>query len=101
MSGQKKRIGIVLAGALMCAHAQWLNYPLPGTPRMRDGKADLSAKAPIRVAVQRSSFCSFTISDLGWSALRSNATHECVGPLPAPLETFAALHALCRDPRRS
>jgi hypothetical protein len=46
MSGQKKRIGIVLAGALMCAHAQWLNYPSPGTPRMRDGKADLSAKAP-------------------------------------------------------
>ena len=46
MSGQKKRIGIVFAGALMCAHAQWLNYPSPGAPRTRDGKADLSAKAP-------------------------------------------------------
>jgi len=28
------------------ARAQWLNYPTPGTPRTRDGKADLSAKAP-------------------------------------------------------
>jgi len=28
------------------AHAQWLNFPTPGTPRTRDGKADLSAKAP-------------------------------------------------------
>jgi hypothetical protein len=46
MSGPRKRIGLVLAGALMCAHAQWLNYPSPGTPRMRDGKAVLSAKAP-------------------------------------------------------
>ena len=36
----------MFAGALLCAHAQWLNYPAPGTPRMRDGKADLSAKAP-------------------------------------------------------
>jgi hypothetical protein len=46
MSGQKKKIGIMFAGALVCAHAQWLNYPSPGTPRMRDGKPDLSAKAP-------------------------------------------------------
>ena len=28
------------------AQAQWLNYPAPGTPRTRDGKADLSARAP-------------------------------------------------------
>jgi hypothetical protein len=28
------------------AFSQWLNYPAPGTPRTRDGKADLSAKAP-------------------------------------------------------
>src|SRR5579863_10736761 len=46
MSGAKQRIGIMFAGALMCAHAQWLNYPAPGTPRMRDGKADLSAHTP-------------------------------------------------------
>jgi hypothetical protein len=26
--------------------AQWLNYPVPGTPRTRDGKANLTAKAP-------------------------------------------------------
>jgi hypothetical protein len=46
MSGPKKTIGIMFAGALVCAHAQWLNYPSPGTPRTRDGKPDLSAKAP-------------------------------------------------------
>ena len=28
------------------AHAQWLNYPAPGLPRTRDGKVDLSARAP-------------------------------------------------------
>jgi hypothetical protein len=27
-------------------HAQWLNYPTPGTPRTPDGKANLSAPAP-------------------------------------------------------
>jgi hypothetical protein len=26
--------------------AQWLNHPTPGTPRTRDGKADLTARAP-------------------------------------------------------
>ena len=26
--------------------AQWLNYPTPGIPRLRDGKPDLSAPAP-------------------------------------------------------
>jgi len=28
------------------AHAQWVNYPTPGTPRTKDGKPNLSAKAP-------------------------------------------------------
>jgi hypothetical protein len=28
------------------AAAQWINYPTPGTPRTRDGKANLSAPAP-------------------------------------------------------
>lgn len=28
------------------AHAQWLNYPAPGTPRTRDGKPNLSARTP-------------------------------------------------------
>src|SRR5215471_6548305 len=46
MSGQKKIIGVMLAVAVSCANAQWLNYPTPGTPRTRDGKPDLSAKAP-------------------------------------------------------
>src|SRR2546430_577138 len=34
--------------AILCAgaHAQWLNYPTPGTPRTRDGKPNLEAPAP-------------------------------------------------------
>jgi hypothetical protein len=28
------------------AHAQWLNHPTPGTPRTRDGKPNLTARAP-------------------------------------------------------
>src|SRR4029078_12004189 len=28
------------------AFAQWLNYSVPGTPRTRDGKPNLSAPAP-------------------------------------------------------
>ena len=39
-------IALIFTGALLCAHAQWLNYPSPGTPRTRDGKPNLSAKAP-------------------------------------------------------
>src|SRR5215468_271733 len=46
MSRQTTKIGLMFAGTLIGAHAQWLNYPAPGTPRTRDGKADLSAKAP-------------------------------------------------------
>jgi len=46
MRNQRKTIGIIFAGALVCAHAQWLNYPTPGTPRTRDGKPNLSAPAP-------------------------------------------------------
>jgi hypothetical protein len=37
---------IALAAAPAFVHAQWLNYPSPGTPRTVDGKADLTAKAP-------------------------------------------------------
>jgi hypothetical protein len=46
MRGPKKWIGIMFAGAMVCAHGQWLNYPAPGTPRTRDGKPNLSAPAP-------------------------------------------------------
>ncbi len=31
---------------MACAGAQWLNYPTPRTPLTRDGKPNLSAKAP-------------------------------------------------------
>src|ERR1700678_1178911 len=37
---------IVLAAAALNAHAQWLNYPTPGTPRTRDGKPNLTAPTP-------------------------------------------------------
>lgn len=30
----------------ICAPAQWLNYTAPGTPRLKDGKPNLSAPAP-------------------------------------------------------
>jgi hypothetical protein len=42
-------LGGIFALALGMSHAvsaQWLNYPTPGTPRTRDGKPDLAAKAP-------------------------------------------------------
>ena len=44
MISPQKLVLCVLFGA--CAHAQWLNYPAPGTPRSRDGKPNLSARAP-------------------------------------------------------
>jgi hypothetical protein len=39
-------MAIVFCATLTCAHAQWLNYPTPGTPRTRDGKPNLAARAP-------------------------------------------------------
>ena len=46
MITQRTGISVIFTGALLCAHAQWLNYPTPGTPRTRDGKPNLSAKTP-------------------------------------------------------
>jgi len=46
MRFQTFRLGMALAGAMVSANAQWLNYPEPGTPMTRDGKPNLSAKAP-------------------------------------------------------
>jgi hypothetical protein len=39
-------IATLLAAAAACAHAQWLNYPDPRTPRDKDGKPNLTAPAP-------------------------------------------------------
>ena len=42
-------VRIALAAALVgCApvHAQWLNYPTPGVPRLANGKPDLNAPTP-------------------------------------------------------
>jgi hypothetical protein len=39
--------GLVLLGLLATGvHAQWLNFPTPGTPRTADGKPNLTAAAP-------------------------------------------------------
>jgi hypothetical protein len=37
---------LVLVFLSVSASAQWLNFPTPGTPRTRDGKANLSAPTP-------------------------------------------------------
>src|SRR2546430_13266524 len=36
----------VVAGATQAGSAQWLHHPTPGTPRLPDGKPNLSARAP-------------------------------------------------------
>src|ERR1700676_5728851 len=46
MSDMTRSLGVLFAGALLFAPAQWLNYPTPGTPRGAGGKPNLSAKAP-------------------------------------------------------
>jgi len=45
----RKRLFFLLTLLTTVAHAQWLNYPAPGTPRTSDGKPNLRAPAP-RVA---------------------------------------------------
>jgi hypothetical protein len=37
---------LLSTGAFTDAHAQWLNYPTPGTPRTPDGKPNLAAPTP-------------------------------------------------------
>jgi hypothetical protein len=39
-------VALLLSTAGTGAHAQWLNYPTPGTPRTKDGKPDLAAPVP-------------------------------------------------------
>ena len=46
-----KRPTVMAGGAVLLLlsatlHAQWLNYPTPGIPRLPDGKVNLSAPAP-------------------------------------------------------
>jgi hypothetical protein len=40
------RLLVLFAFLSTGAHAQWLNFPTPGTPRTRDGKPNLAAPAP-------------------------------------------------------
>src|ERR1700740_870145 len=41
-----KRLVILFAFLSAGAHAPWVKYPPPGTPRTRDGKPNLAAPAP-------------------------------------------------------
>jgi hypothetical protein len=41
-----QRLFVVFAFLSIGVHAQWLNFPTPGTPRTRDGKPNLAAPAP-------------------------------------------------------
>jgi hypothetical protein len=41
-----QRLILFFAFVSTAAHAQWLNYPTPGTPRTSDGKPNLTAPAP-------------------------------------------------------
>lgn len=41
-----RRLLLLFAVFPVGAHAQWLNFPTPGTPRTRDGKPNLAAPAP-------------------------------------------------------
>src|SRR5712672_837179 len=40
------RLFVLFAVLSTYAHAQWLNFPTPGTPRTRDGKPNLTALTP-------------------------------------------------------
>jgi hypothetical protein len=40
------RLGVLIALAASGINAQWLTYPAPGTPRLKDGKPNLTAPAP-------------------------------------------------------
>jgi hypothetical protein len=41
-----QRLFVLFVFLSMSAHAQWLNFPTPGTPRTRDGKPNLASPAP-------------------------------------------------------
>ncbi|MGA2881925.1 MAG: hypothetical protein ABSG13_23475 [Bryobacteraceae bacterium] len=41
-----RKLVVLIAFLATGAHAQWLNFPTPGTPRTSDGKPNLTAPAP-------------------------------------------------------
>src|SRR5947209_7022526 len=46
--GGQMKAGFCFFVFMATLSAQWLNYPTPGTPRTKDSKPNLSAKAPRR-----------------------------------------------------
>jgi hypothetical protein len=43
---QKLRLTILMAAPALLLHAQWLDHPTPGIPRLPNGKPNLAASAP-------------------------------------------------------
>jgi len=39
-------VSMFAAAAVVAAQAQWLDYPVPGVPRLPNGKVNLTAKPP-------------------------------------------------------
>ena len=50
---RKSLVFLVLLCEPDISHARWLHYPTPATPRTRDGKPNLAAKAPRRRMASR------------------------------------------------
>ena len=43
----QQRLLVLFAFLSTSVHAQWLNFPTPGTPRTHDGKPNLAAPSPL------------------------------------------------------
>jgi hypothetical protein len=73
-----------LAGAASPAFSQWLQLPLPGTPRTKDGKPNLSAPAP-RTADSKPDLSGIWEYHLWSDPGRAAAAATAITPPPAPV----------------
>jgi hypothetical protein len=62
---------VITAAAVAVTHAQWLNYPTPGIPRLPDGKANLTAPTP-RAADGRPDLSGIWLEECGFSGGRAS-----------------------------
>ena len=60
-----RRLLVLFALLATGARAQWLNYPTPGTPRTKDGKANLSAKTPRLAGKRRGLILALILASVG------------------------------------
>jgi hypothetical protein len=72
------------AAASIPAFSQWLQLPLPGTPRTKDGKPNLSAPAP-RTADGKPDFSGIWEYHLWSDPARAAAAATAISPPPAPV----------------